>query len=358
MRVFQNKKGKWYIDFQRNYKRIRRVVGDSKRQAEDVAASIKADIVRERYGFPGHQQNVHFEDFTKEFLSIYSKPNKRSWRSDESSINNLDRFFQGKLLVEISPEFIEKYKAKRKNEVSEASTNRELALLKTMLNKAVEWGKLKSNPAAKVKKFKEHGGRERIMSTDEMKRLVDAAADHLKPILVIALNTGMRRGEILNLRWEDVDFARNFILVADSKNGRSRKVPMNGLVAETLKNLKKEDTSLFIFCPRKSKVPVKDVKRSFKTACRNAGIKGLRFHDLRHTAASRMIEGGADLVTVSKILGHSTIQMTMRYCHPTAGTMRQAVDILASSFGKSRQKTDIGTEVTINKPFVISDLDN
>lgn len=356
MKVFQNRKGKWCVDFQRNYKRVRRVIGDSKRQAEDVAASIKADIVRERYGFLRAQQNVYFEDFAKEFLSVYSRPNKRSWRRDEASAKNLIDFIQGKFLAEVDPEIIEKYKAKRKTEVSPATANRELALLKTMLSKAVEWGKLKSNPAAKVKKFKEAPGRERILTPMEIKDLADAANSHLKPVLIIALNTGMRRGEILGLRWESVNFAQGSILIEDSKSGRSRKVPMNNLVAETLRQI--ERGSEFVFFNPATKDPVKDVKTSFKTACKNAGIKGLRFHDLRHTAASRMIEGGADLVTVSKILGHSTIQMTMRYCHPTAETMRQAVDILASAFGKSRHKTDIGTEITLRNPFIIKGLEH
>lgn len=356
MKIFQNRKGKWCVDFQRNYKRVRRVVSDSKRQAEDVAASIKADIVRERYGFLRAQQNVYFEDFAKEFLSVYSKPNKRSWKSDQGSIKNLDRLFHGKFLIEVNSELIERYKAKRKTEVSPATANRELALLKTMLSKAVEWGKLKSNPAAKVKKFKEAPGRERILTVAEIRSLADAASSHLKPALIVALNTGMRRGEVLGLKWESVNFARGSILISDSKSGRSRKVPMNGLVAETLKQL--ERRSEFIFFNPATKGPVKDVKKSFHSACRKAGIKGLRFHDLRHTAASMMIEAGADLVTVSKILGHSTIQMTMRYCHPTAETMSQAVDALASAFGKSRHKVDTGTEVVIGKPLIINRMDN
>jgi len=231
----------------------------------------------------------------------------------------------------------------RKPRVSPATVNRELAFLKTMFNKAVEWGRLESSPLKNVKKFREDNGRERILTNEETKRLVDAANGHLRPILIIALNTGMRRGEILGLRWENVKLSKRCIHIEDSKAGKPRSIPMNGLVIEAMSII--PQNSEYVFYNSRTKGPIQDVKTAFKSVCENVGIKGLRFHDLRHTFATNLIMSGVDLVTVSKILGHASIQMTMRYAHPTPENMQRAVDALGEIFKKSHHKVD-----TLEKP--------
>jgi len=152
----------------------------------------------------------------------------------------------------------------------------------------------------------------------------------LKSILIIALNTGMRRNEILSLKWQNVDFDRGFIFIEDSKSGKSRKVPLNVAAARAFQEVPHE--SEFVFYNPETKTHMKNIAQGFAKAREVAGIRGLRLHDLRHTAASKMIEAGIDLVTVSKILGHSSIQMTMRYAHPTPENMRVAVDFLSRFF--------------------------
>ena len=182
----------------------------------------------------------------------------------------------------------------------------------------------------------------KILDSQEIKRLIRAAADHLKPILIVALNTGMRKGEILGLRWSDVDFISHFIHIKESKSNIMRKIPMNSIVAATLKGIKREND--FVFPSTKTKEPLTNIFHSFKMACRKANIKDLRFHDLRHSAATFMVTGGVDLVTVSQILGHSDIKMTMRYAHPTPENKRRAVDVLASIFEPGK-----GGNVVINR---------
>lgn len=332
--LFKDSKGRWRIYFRCKGRRVRKIIGPSKREAEARLAALKADILRDPYDFGRKKPDVLFETHADEFLELYSKQNKRSWTSDETSLNHLKEFFKGKNLSEITSDLIEKYRLKRRADgVSLSTINRELACLKTCFSKAIEWEKAERNPAAKVKKFREPNSKERILTIEEMKRLLDAASPEIRPVLIIALNTGMRRGEILSLRWRDVDFVKGFILIEDSKSGRSRKVPMNGLVFETLRAMNRERE--FVFENPETRTNIKDVKTAFKGACRRVEIKGIRFHDLRHTAASRMIETGADLVTVSKILGHATIQMTMRYCHPTPENMRRAVEKLSEVFKES-----------------------
>jgi integrase len=253
-------------------------------------------------------------------------------------LNNLKAFFKGDMLRTIGAEKIERYKAKRKAEVSPASCNRELACLKTLFNKAVEWGRLEASPAVKVKKLKENNTRERILSSAEAGRLIECASPELRPVLIIALNTGMRKSEILGLRWQDVDFVRGFILIGDSKSGKSRKLPMNKTVFEALRGIQRR--SDYVFFNPETETHIKGVTRLFAAALKTAEIRGVRLHDLRHTAATKMVEAGVDLVTVSKILGHSSIQMTMRYAYPTPENMRMAVSRLGEMLDLTRQKVD------------------
>jgi len=181
--------------------------------------------------------------------------------------------------------------------------------------------------------------RERILSPEEARRLIECACPSIRPILIVALNTGMRRNEILSLKWADIDFVRGFILILDSKSGRSRKVPMNASAREALGFLPQSSPEL-VFFNAETKTNIKDLKTAFKSACQRAEIGKVRLHDLRHTAASKMIEAGADLATVSKILGHASIQMTMRYTHPTPENMQRAIERLGEILDQTRQKVD------------------
>jgi len=340
--------GKWYVDFTFNKKRIRAFGGYTKDQARNTLTKMRMEKLNEKMGFKKQEKKpeISFEKFADEFIELYAKQNKKSWERDEWSLKNLKPFLKNKMLREIGPELIENYKVKRKTKVSEATINREIALLKTIFNKAVEWGKIDANPLSKVKKFKENHLKDmRILKDEEALKLIDSANSHLKPILIIALNTGMRRSEILSLKWEHLNFKIGLISVKDSKSG-DHEVPMNYMVFDTLKELPQNHE--YVFFNPKTKTYIKDVKNSFKAACSNAKIEGLRFHDLRHSAASRMIQAGVDLVTVSRILGHSSIQMTMRYVHSTTDIIRDALDKLAKIYEQTRQKVDSPTEeVTI-----------
>ena len=153
------------------------------------------------------------------------------------------------------------------------------------------------------------------------------------------LNTGTRRGEIFNIRWNGIDFDKHFIFMKTTKSGFARKVPMNDILADTFEKIKRE--SEFVFYNPKTKNRITDVKTAFKAACRRGGIRDLRFHDLRHTAATHMVTGGVDLVTVAEILGHADIKMTMRYAHPTPENKRKAVNVLEAVFSQKRQSGEI-----------------
>jgi integrase len=141
------------------------------------------------------------------------------------------------------------------------------------------------------------------------------------------LHTGIRLGEIVSFRWNQVDFARGLILVKGTKTGRNRTVPMNSVVRETLATLDRSDDGDSIF-------DINDVKRSFSYPCEKAGIVDFRFHDLRHTAATRLADRGADAFQIAALLGHTTIQMSARYTHATSEGLRRAVASLAAKEGR------------------------
>jgi len=265
----------------------------------------------------------------KNLSTIIQSLIKKSWQRDVLSIEKLRSFFQEKYLYEITPLGIEKYKEKRVQEVKPATVNRELACLKTLFNKAIEWGKLEFNPMKRVKLLKENNQRIRYLEEDEIKRLIENCSDHLRPIVLLALNTGMRRGEILNLKWDDIDFRQKIIYIRNSKSGEKREIPMNDIVITTLQQMKKISCGPYVFTNKEGR-PFQKVYKGFKAALRRAGINNFTFHDLRHTFASHLVMNGADLKTVQELLGHKTFNMTLRYAHLSPDYKRKAVDDLAS----------------------------
>ncbi len=227
---------------------------------------------------------------------------------------------------------VEKYKLTRKEEKAEPDTiNRELGCLRHMFNMAIKWKKAQVNPVRDVKFLKEPKEKDRILTKEEEAKLLEAVrtghkAKHLEPIIITALNTGMRKGEILNLKWSNVDFKTGHILVEETKNGEIRRVPMNKKLTETLQSAKKLAKGEYVFSDNGE--PYGDVKTGCWTALKKTKIEGFRFHDLRHTFGSRLVMAGVDIRTIQELMGHKDIKMTVRYSHPTPEHKKKAVKIL------------------------------
>lgn len=222
---------------------------------------------------------------------------------------------------------IEKYKAKRLEKVAPATVNRELACLKHMYTKAIVWDFVKTNPVKRVKSLKEPPGRLRYLKQAEFEALFETCADYIKPILITALNTGMRKGEILKLKWADVDLKNRKITVIETKNNESRIVPINNTLYQELLSLFEKAKSEFVFTDSNG-LPFGDIKKSFSAAVKRAGLENFRFHDLRHTFGSYLVMQGADLKTVQRIMGHKDIRMTLRYAHLSPRYVQEAVESL------------------------------
>jgi integrase len=328
-----------WLDFYYRGKRYREGLGPvSMTYAKERLILKKRDLI-EGQNKPKIAR-VSFKQFKEEFLK-WSKGNKKPKSSlrDECSLKHLQAFFNDKLLSEVSPFLVEKYKLLRKDEGAKPRTIAiELACLRHIFNLAMKWGKAASNPVQGVKFPKEPQAKDRILSEEEEPRLLEAVrtghkAKHLEAIIVTALNTGMRKGEILNLKWENVDFKNRVITVEGTKTGEIRRIPMNNKLTEIFQSAKKESKGEFVFSENGN--PYGDVKTGWWTALERAGIENFRFHDLRHTFGSRLGMSGVDVKAIADLMGHKTIQMTMRYSHPTPEYKRKAVELLDRTVTKT-----------------------
>jgi len=326
MGVFR-KRGLWWIDYRINGRRRREKIGPSKAFAETVLGKRRLEIAEGKFlGFEPEKKYT-FSEAADRYLK-YSETNKKSYDRDRCMFTkHLLPLFGKRQLEDITSWDIEQYKARRKKQVAPATVNRELSNLKATYNKAILWKMTKDNPVRGVKFFRENNRRLRFLMPDEIRILLDSCALHLKPMVIMALNTGMRRGEIFKLTWKDVDFNQNQITIGDSKNGEGRTVPMNDLLVKTLCRQKEErrPKNPYVFL-RPSGKPFNCIQAAFKSACKKAGITDFRFHDLRHTFASHLVMNGVDLATVKELLGHRTLIMTLRYSHLSQGHKKKAVE--------------------------------
>jgi integrase len=222
-----------------------------------------------------------------------------------------------------------------------ATVNRNLALLRRLLRLCKRWGHLRDVPTFEM--LREPPGRLRFLTHEEGAKLVEVCRSkeryrnkHLWAVVTFALHTGCRRGEILSLTWEQVDFARGVIVLERTKSGRAREVPMSETCYAVLSELRQAQTkdsvppTGCVFPNKKTGKALKEVTNGWQSAVKEAGLVNFKFHDLRHTAASWLVQSGASLQEVKEILGHRDLTMTLRYAHLSPGHLRTAIGRLDS----------------------------
>jgi integrase len=222
------------------------------------------------------------------------------------------------------PNQIEKFKLMRLKKVTPATINRDIACLKHMFTIANEWQYTKHNPTKGIKLLKEPPGRVRYLDNEEVERLIATSNWPLKTIIIIALNTGMRKGEILGLKWSDIDLKNSLLMVGKTKNNERRIVTINNTLYQEFSNIPRHISSPYVIYNKDGK-PFKGVRKSFAAALKRANITDFRFHDLRHTFASHLAMSGVSLKTIQQLLGHKDLSMTMRYAHLSEEYMQNAV---------------------------------
>lgn len=344
------KKGNnWYVDYYLKGRRKRKKIGPSKKLAEQVLKDIQVKVAKGEYLGVFEEEKILFSDFAQRYLA-FSRTNKAfsSYKRDLVSSNSFLPVFGEKYLFEIIPHMIEEYKTKRLQEgVTPATINRELSCLRHLFNKAIEWDYLTRNPLQGVKLLKEPPGRIRYLRTEEIERLLNTIdsfsndiKSYLKPIVLIALNTGLRKGEILKLKWKDVDLIKKKITVNITKTNEIRDVPLNESLCQELSKMTQNQESEYLFCNKRAE-PFENVRNSFDRALKIAGIDDFRFHDLRHTFASYLVMSGCDIRTVQQLMGHKDIKMTMRYSHLSRSHLQEAVERLDSLWTLYGHQRDI-----------------
>ncbi len=350
MSVYKQKNNKWYYQFMLNGERKHGLCpgASDKKEAELYENAIKFRLAQQQNGMlPREEKNIPLYKL-KDLYEHYSKYNKKSYKSDIYALKIVMEYFGLNTIVQkITPNKIEKFKEYliSERQVKNSTVNHYLVLLSKMFNLGIDNELIRNNPLQKVSKLRENNFKIRYLTKAEEKRLffeiekeyevIDRKTHKkklvqphifLKPIIITALQTGMRRGEILNLKWSNIDFAQGFIELLETKSGKSRKIPLSETLKCTLSSIDK--ISEYVFINPKTNEPYKDLKKSFHSLLNKAKIKNFRFHDLRHTVATRLVEMGIDLVVVQEILGHSKITTTQRYAHPVPQRKLDAVNVL------------------------------
>jgi len=298
-------------------------------------------------------KKVAFVELAKDALE-YSKSHKRSFGDDEIRMAKLTDWLGDRSAESVTPQEIERWLSARST-LKPATLNRYRALLSLVFRLAMQNGKAKLNPARLVRQRKENNGRIRFLSAEEEQKLRQAIPkDCLRafPQLELALNTGLRLGEQYGLTWDCIDFERRTLTIPLSKNGERRHVPLNDDALAALRTVRHySNDQPFVFLNRYGQRLVSP-RQWFDPAVKAAGLNDFTWHGLRHTFASRLIMAGVDLRTVQELMGHKTIQMTVRYAHLAPKHQLAAVQRLCDTGGAQAAPSDTRTDTSVLLPTV------
>lgn len=318
---------------------------------------------------PPAEKPLTLGEFIRDHYAPWTKENQKAGQATIEAINAVFGELYGRDLRSLSAFDIERIKVARlKSGRKPATINRDLSRLRGALSRAVDWRMLDEHPMRSVKQAKgADDSRVRYLTADEETALRKALAaregerrasrarhnewhkargstghpvwpehgftDHLMPMVLLALNTGMRRGELLGLRWQDVNIPAALLTIAagNAKSRKARHLPLNVEALNLLTRWKAQAApdARLVFPSPKSGGRMDNINSSWEELCANAALPDFRFHDLRHTFASRLVMAGVDLNTVRELLGHSDIRMTLRYAHLAPTKLAEAVARLA-----------------------------
>lgn len=310
------KRGKvWWIRYSYQGRLIRQSVGPDRRLAEKALQAIRGDIVRGNFKLRRIEERRTFAEMTKEYIT--EKAGKRSLCRDKTSFGNLTPVFGQKALHLISRRDVEAYMRARATKVKGATINREIALLKHLFNIAIEKVYTDNNPVKGIKMLPEAPWRHKyFFSEPEIGELINASAPHLRSILVVAFGTGLRKGDILQLKWQDVDLDRGVISIQMQKTEDSLEIPLIPMLRDILVKMKAQSgLSQYVFSLGIKGERIGDIRTAFRAALRRSGLadKGYRFHDIRRTFAQMLYKQGVMLTKIQRLLGHKSILTTERY---------------------------------------------
>ena len=348
---------------------------DDRKEAQRRLDFVKGKIAEKKW-FPEtvkeEKPEYMFSDLVEKY-SAWAEPRHQGWKTVEVAIvRQLNMRFGKCILDAFTTLMVEQFQSDELARGLKPDTiNRSVTTLKSMLNKAAEWEMMEDTSLRRVRKAKQLTGttnRLRFLSVVECQTLIDSCDAHLRPIVITALNTGLRKSNILGLEWDKhIDLRHGFILLDKTKNGERLEIPINDTLRATLQGLTRRLDVPYVFYDPATGNRYGDIKKSFATALKNTelekctkcdyqgvkgrdqkiagqcprcnsemavfkGIQDFHFHDLRHTFASHLVMAGVDLTTVKELLGHKDIKMTLRYAHLAPAHKAEAVRKLGNLF--------------------------
>jgi len=326
----------YYADYYKDGERIvESLRTTNKKLAQDILNKKKTDIVINTHLNINDREKILFHEMVKEFLEKHSKANKKkSFSRDVGLCRNLEKRLGSRLLHQITGKDVQKYKmGRQKDGVKESTINRELAALRSIFNRAKEWGYLVID-VPKLGMFNEEKfKRERYLTREEEQNICEIATEPIKSVIVVAINSGMRLSEILVLKWGDLDFDKKTMRLRETKAGKPQSVEMNSIVYNLLEGRRTQQKgSDYIFPGLGGSKPLNTnyISRKFRRLASKARVKDAKFHDCRHTFASRLAILGVPIYTLKKLMRHSSITLTERYAHLAPSTMHDAVERLCT----------------------------
>lgn len=371
LRVLPTGQMTYFCDFRRpDGRRTRLKLGDTHiltpAQARDEALKVLGDLAR-GIDPAAHRKLAHqlcLRDFIEKHYGPWADAHRKSGAQTIARTLACFSEFKAQSPADLSAWKLEKWRSARLKAGKKATTvNRDVASLKAILQKAVEWGVLEANPLARVKPLRiDSAAKVRFLSAEEEEALRTSLdqreerirtdrrshnawcrdrgyppfpdldhvlfADHLKPMVLLSINLGIRRGELFNLTWADVNLERRVVTIsgATAKSGKTRHIPLNREAHEVLNKWKEQTASSSdrVFSSKEGQ-RFDNVNSSWEAVLKLAGIEVFRWHDMRHHFASRLVMAGVDLNTIRELLGHADLKMTIRYAHLAPHTKADAV---------------------------------
>lgn len=358
------KRGKsYFVDFRIGNKRIRKNVGRDKKLADIALKDIEVRIARKDTGLI--VKDYEIARFFEEYLE-YSKTNHSpsTFKRYRGIIDHYKRFLKEKpwisKLSDLNAKFFEDYKTYRKTmfiskngqpvKIEDAKSNNgnvkkgaksntinmEIKTFRTLLNMAIKWDYLSNNPMKGVTTLKVNDAKPpRFLTKEECEKLLESCNDDLYPVFFTFLHTGMRKAELENLEWQDIDFERRKIKIRRKDNWKpktaEREIPISDELFHVLSNLRKKQgkKSRFVFCDKQGNKMKRKLRRDLMRLTKKCGFPdATKIHSLRHTFASHLVMNGVDLPTVQRLMGHTNIQTTMIYSHLAPDHLNEAVNKL------------------------------
>lgn len=335
----------WVIDYLDAAGRRRRekTTAATKEMAQKILRKRLDEVEESKLSGAGPVREITFDEFSPEYLDhVRAVRMKSSHRRVASMVRNLSRHFGGMILSKITAGEVQRWIDKRSQDqkkngqaIRPATVLAEFVTLSALFREARKRGCVTHDPCRGLSLPKVNNKIVRCLSDHEEKRLIPACADPIRPIVRTALLTGLRKEELLSLVWGDVDFENEILTVQHGKGDKKRHIPMVPELVGLLRGLPRHvsggKASPYVFNNPETGTRWVDIRKPWDAALRAAGIKGFRFHDTRHTFASRLVQRGVPLKAVQELLGHADIKTTMRYAHLAPSDLREAVSVLSGA---------------------------